>query len=154
MRIGFFTGSYPGVNGFGGIGTYTRTMARALAARGHQVHVLTAGDGQQEVLDGQVVVHTVRIAHFPALDRALPGLGACFRVGAAMRRLAARERLHVVEFPNWEGLGLFYIARPVTPVCVRLSTSAAETVSIDGIPWTRALRWDVRRERWSARLAG
>ena len=40
MRIGLLSYEYPPETGFGGIGTYTRTQARALVRLGHEVHVL------------------------------------------------------------------------------------------------------------------
>jgi glycosyltransferase involved in cell wall biosynthesis len=39
MRLGLVTGEYPPLPG--GVGDYTQALARALAARGHAVHVLT-----------------------------------------------------------------------------------------------------------------
>ncbi len=40
MRIGLLSFEYPPETGFGGIGTYTWTQARALARLGHEVHVV------------------------------------------------------------------------------------------------------------------
>ena len=39
MRIGLVTGEYPPLEG--GVGAFTEQLARALAARGHEVHVIT-----------------------------------------------------------------------------------------------------------------
>jgi glycosyltransferase involved in cell wall biosynthesis len=39
MRIGFITGEYPPMQG--GVGAFTQEMARAMAAQGHEVRVLT-----------------------------------------------------------------------------------------------------------------
>lgn len=153
MRLGIFTPTYPGINGEGGIGTYTRSLALALSARGHSVKVLTPGTpGPQRELRG-ITVQLVSVAHFPLLDRALPGLGPCLRVAKAMRRMAREDSLDLVEFPNWEGTGAAYTVVRPTPMVVRLHTSTAESVAIDGIPWSRQLRWDARRERWTARRA-
>ena len=67
--------------------------------------------------------------------------------------MARAERLDLIEFPNWDGLGLAYQTLGPTPTVVRLHTSALETQLIDGLPDSRRLRWDVRRERWQARRA-
>jgi len=40
MRIGLITGEYPPLEG--GVGAFTEQLARALAARGHELHVITA----------------------------------------------------------------------------------------------------------------
>jgi glycosyltransferase involved in cell wall biosynthesis len=152
MRIGFFTPTYPGVSGDGGIGTYTRDLAHGLSRLGVRVHVVTPSDGPA-VEDGPVSVFTCRADHLPLIDRILPGAGSCWRVGRAVRRVARDKKLDLVEFPNWDGLGLAYQGLGPTATVVRLHTSAKETQVIDGLPDSRRLRWDVRRERWQARRA-
>jgi glycosyltransferase involved in cell wall biosynthesis len=55
MKIGLITGEYPPMQG--GVGDFTRELARALAGQGHDVHVITGvGDGPDD--DG-VCVHRV-----------------------------------------------------------------------------------------------
>ena len=39
MRVGLVTGEYPPLEG--GVGAFTEQLARALAARGHEIHVIT-----------------------------------------------------------------------------------------------------------------
>ncbi|MCC7210086.1 MAG: glycosyltransferase, partial [Anaerolineae bacterium] len=39
MRIGFITGEYPPMQG--GVGAFTRELAKAMAAEGHDIFVLT-----------------------------------------------------------------------------------------------------------------
>ena len=39
MRIGLVTGEYPPLEG--GVGAFTEQLARALHARGHEIHVIT-----------------------------------------------------------------------------------------------------------------
>ncbi|MBX6311515.1 MAG: glycosyltransferase family 4 protein [Isosphaeraceae bacterium] len=150
MNLGFFTPSYPTISGEGGIGTYTRHLALALAALGHEVHVLTPGSAARIVRDGPVMVHLTRSDYIPILERMIPGSGACCRIGIAMRRLVKQHKLDIVEFPNWEGLGLgFTWGRPV-PIVVRLHTSSLESLIIDGLVPHRAAQWEVSRERWLA----
>lgn len=152
MRIGFFTPTYPGVSGDGGIGTYTRDLAHGLSRLGVRVHVVTPADGEATT-DGPVTVHPCRADHLPIADRLFPGAGACWRVGRAVRRVAKKEKLDLVEFPNWDGLGLVYQTMGPTATVVRLHTSSKETQIIDGLPDTRRLRWDVWREHRQARKA-
>jgi len=40
MRIGLITGEYPPMQG--GVGDFTHELGKALAALGHEVHVLTS----------------------------------------------------------------------------------------------------------------
>lgn len=71
----------PGTEG-GGLATYTFTMARALADRGHDVHVLSCGPGRAQ--------RTHPVAGFTVHERAIPGwpwLGRLTRLPAASRNL-------------------------------------------------------------------
>jgi glycogen synthase len=152
VRIGFYTPNYPGFNCDGGIGTYTRALGYELTRLGHAVHVLTPGD-REPAADGPVRVHFTRTDHLAGVDRIVPGAGACWRVAKAMGELVRAHHLDVVEFPNWEGLGVLFQRRARVPVVVRMHTSSAETQQIDGLPDLRWYRWNVRRERWQARRA-
>ncbi len=154
LGIGVYSPSYPGLNGEGGIGTYTRHLARGLSEYGHRVHVLTPGEPAGSTThDGDVAVHYCRNDYLRGADRVLPGAGATVRIGRAMQGLVTRERLDLVEFTNWGGDGLYFSRRRRVPLVVRLSTSAREAAEIDGTPMDHRLRWDVRRERWAARAA-
>ena len=147
-----FAPTYPSVSGEGGIGRYVRESASAMSSTGHEVHVLTPGAGPA-IDDGAVTVHRRSADWLPVVDRIYPGAGACWRVGRAMLRLADRYHLDVVEFPNWEGLALYFAWRRLIPMVVRLHTSSLETIAIDGLELTRVLRADVRREHRTARMA-
>ncbi len=146
MRIGFFTPNYPGLTGEGGIGSYTRTLAHGLSALGHEVHVLAPGD-RPATADGPVPVHFTSTRHLPGLDKLVPGAGACWRVGRAMRRLVRKHLLDVVEFPNWEGYGLLFARLARTPTVVRLYTSSVESQRIDDTATSRWHAWNNWRER-------
>jgi glycosyltransferase involved in cell wall biosynthesis len=155
MRILLYSTTYPTINGPGGIGTYTRHLARGMADCGHEVRVLTPTNGPPGRCpdDGRVRLEAVRAGRLAILDRIVPGLGACLRVGASVRRRAGRLGLDIVEFPNWEGLGLWYSWRRPVPLVVRLCTSARESAEIDGVAAGRGVCWDVRREEWMIRAA-
>lgn len=152
MRICFYTPNYPGVSGEGGIGSYVRRLGGELARLGHEVHVLTSG-GEHESLDGLVRLHFATPKYIPVLDRMLPGTGACIRIGNAMRHLTRRFGIDVVEFPNWEGLAPWFAVGRACALVVRLHTSSAETIQIDGLTLNRQLRYNVRRERWTTAMA-
>jgi glycosyltransferase involved in cell wall biosynthesis len=152
LKLGIYTPTYPGVRGDGGIGTYTQALARGIAKLGSCAHVLLPGSGLT-VSDGLVQVHPVKVRHLPVLDRIAPGAGASWRVGRAMARLVRGFGLNVVEFPNWEGLSLWFALGRRVPLVVRLHTSSSETIEIDRLPMDRLRRADICRERWTARMA-
>ncbi len=152
MRIGFYTPSYPGLTGEGGIGSYTRSLAHNLASLGHEALVLAPGNFPA-TSDGSVRIHSTRTDHLLGIDRLVPGAGACWRVAKAMCRLVREQGLDIVEFPNWEGYGLLFRKLTHTPIVVRLHTSSKEAQSIDRTPVTRWHKWNVLRERWVARKA-
>jgi glycogen(starch) synthase len=148
MKICLYSPNYPGINGEGGIGTYTRQLSRALSSLGHEPHILTPGPAREMVSDGPLTIHLTPIDYSPVLDRLMPGAGACRRIAAAMRQIVARHAVEVVEFPNWGGVGLAYCLGRPAPMVVRLHTSALECSLIDGVGPSRLIAWDIRRERW------
>lgn len=83
MRIGLVSGEFPPDQG--GVGDFTRALARALVALGHEVHVLTTPSGAP---------HTPAPGD-PSLHRTLSGWGwGCWREVLA---LAADLRLDVLD---------------------------------------------------------
>ncbi|HEY2957434.1 MAG TPA: glycosyltransferase family 4 protein [Actinomycetota bacterium] len=97
MRILFVCGEYPLVGG--GLGAYVKSLAPALAARGHEVHVLSClgGQRQRDYRDGPVHVHergkvTVRLG----VRRLLGGPEAWDRLVSALSCRLEQARLGVV----------------------------------------------------------
>lgn len=152
MRYGLYTPTYPGI-AEGGIGTYTRHLAQGLCAQGHVVHVLTPAPHSGSFSDGAVSVHTTQPTYLRIAERMVPGISSNLRIGNAMRRLVAEHDLDLVEFPNWEGFGIDFCSRRTVPVVVRLYTSSLDSQIIDGGRRDRVRRWDIRREKWQAKLA-
>ena len=66
MRIGIITGEYPPLEG--GVGAFTRELGLALAASGHELHILTTDIGKAGVASQDLGLHVCRdIRHW---DRA------------------------------------------------------------------------------------
>jgi glycogen(starch) synthase len=152
MRLAFYSPNYPGITQDGGIGSYTRTLARQLVKLGHVVHVITPGPGATETAEG-VVIHQVTLRHLPILDRLWPGYGQCHTLAKKLHQVVTEHRIALVELPNWEGLGIHFQRQSKVPTVVRLHTSSAETQAIDELPSTRLLRADVKREYLQAHQA-
>ena len=153
MNIGLFSPNYPGVTGDGGIGTYTRELAIAFRAAGHNVAVLTGGQKRGQTMSEGVPIDIIEPRFIPVLGSMLPGVVPSIRVGRKALQLVDTAKLEIFEFPNWEGMGLWFALRRRVPLVVRLSTSSAESQAIDAIQKTWSSRSDVAREAMQSRLA-
>ncbi len=131
MHIGFLTLEYPPLRS-GGIGTSTRTLARALVRAGHRVSVI--GWGQAASFDDEGV--GVRfLGHTP-----IPAMGWLLhrrRARAALHQLVTHERLAIVEAHDWGGPSAGI--RLGCPIVVRCNGSARYFGALLGEP----VRWQV-----------
>jgi len=153
MNIGFYCGSLFPASRRGGIQSYVLRLSRTLSASGrHGVHVLTDHPPDESWSPSpNLTLHVVNARYIPLLGRWLPGLGESFDIAIAMRALARRHALDIVEFPNWEAPGLVYAWFGATPAVTRLSTSFAETLRTDALRVGFAERFVCRAERAAAR---
>ena len=110
--------------GWGGIGTYTAVLARALAAAGHRVHWVKRGWGEEgsEEVDG-VVVHRASLAEqsWSRLYSTREAIAWSRRAATVVSAVRAAEGLDVVESPEYHAQGLF--VRGV-PLVVKLHSPA------------------------------
>lgn len=104
----------------GGIGSYTASMARALAARGHGVHVLSciAGQDVEDLEDGDVSVHRRDFSSVPRrLRERVDPASLRLATAAACRRESAALGVgfDVIESPDYlaPGLALLHGRTPV-----------------------------------------
>ena len=135
MHIALASRWYPPHTGNGGVAAYTYYLAHALAELGHRVSVVAArwsADVPAYQHDRGVAVHRLLAVHRARLHR-LPLLGRHMRavdqlrysarVDQALRQIAARDRLDVVEFPEVNAEGFVYLRRRQrAPVVVRCHT--------------------------------
>ena len=154
MVFCFVSDSYPLTQPFGGIAVYTQTAARALNARGHEVHVVVGGPGETcDKMDGSIHVHYRTVRWLPMVGEILPGFGESFWLAKMIRELHRRYHFDLVEFPNFEGLGLVFQALTRVPVVARLHTSMVEIIETQHRPATTGERFMMWAERQSARWA-
>lgn len=145
MRIGLLSYEYPPETGFGGIGTYTRTQARALVRLGHEVHVI-AGATAPRPLDS-TVEDGARIWRYhggPRRWAALLGRARLFwtrgrlATGIDMRhalgRLLERHPLDVVEVPECGAEGLLLSRLMPGRVVVRFHSPAELILPFYDVP--------------------
>ena len=154
MKLCFVTDFYPTVGPAGGIGVYTRTAARALAERGHEVHILVGHKTRGfDTQDGRVLVHVRFVRWIPILGRWLTGLGESCCLAWALFFLQRRHHFDVVEFPNWEGYGFVAALLHICPIVVRLHTSTLQSVRSHNRPLAFSDRFMIWIEKMSARWA-
>lgn len=143
----------------GGIATYTDVVAPALAARGHEVHVLSCAPEHQhrDDLDRGVWWHRRRLL---GGDRA-PARES-YRQTATRLATSASCRLHftrlglrfdVIESPEWLAEGLLVGLTTRAPIVVNLHTPLHVLFSYDVRRFSRDLRIADRLERATVRRA-
>jgi len=115
VRIVFVSREHSAGEQGGGIGTYTTIVSRALAARGHEVAVVTRGPATTFVEHG---VEVVRLDHEAVKVRLLTRLLAIVRISRAVLGL----KPDIVQAAEWdaEAWGPARFSR--TPVVTRLAT--------------------------------
>lgn len=128
MRIALVSQEYPPETAKGGIGAQAYLKAHALAARGHEVRVISrAPDGRRsERKDG--AVHLLRVPGFegrmPVYTEAADWLTYSAEVCAAILELHARHPLDLLEFPEWGAEGYLYLVNRTEwnhiPVAIQL----------------------------------
>ena len=113
MRICVVSQEYP--PGYvGGLGTQSRVKAHGLAALGHEVEVLTAGDESGPMLqsrdDGPVRVHEVKTpgGDFDVYRPETYWLGYTWAVLGALRSLAQKRGYDVIDFPDYGAEGVAF----------------------------------------------
>lgn len=152
MRICFLCSEYP-PGPHGGIGTFTRVLARALVGAGHPVRVVGAYPVSYPAPDREedlgVEVHRLRVpaGRFGWLAARL----AEYRV---VKRWADAGEIDIVDMPDWEGPACGWPPLRV-PVAVRLNGSATYFAAELGKPVRRSAyfieRASLRRaDAWSA----
>lgn len=94
MKILYISSEYPPETGFGGIGTYTKYMAEAMVARGHEVSVITlstSADSSTRTRNG------VTLYRIPPVPYPLPP----FRWAYPVRRIITRLFPHSLNRISW-----------------------------------------------------
>jgi glycogen(starch) synthase len=152
MRICYISNEYPVETGFGGIATYTKIMAEAMANRGNETHVIcrSATGNPHTVTENRVTVHRIgpgtyplpRSAVFYYLRRiccalfphSLVRLAWAKEAAAACKDLAALHGVFdIVEYPECGGEG-FYLCGSREPTRVaRCHTPWSMVAKLDGI---------------------
>jgi glycogen(starch) synthase len=127
----FLTRAYP-PGSVGGIGRYMHHLARSLATQGHQIHVLTAGEGQDRVdFEEGVWVHRINVRAYDV--PAIKGLGAApvpapiwnysRTMFAEAEEIASHRSIDCVYAPIWDNEGIAFLHDHRFPLVTSLQTS-------------------------------
>jgi glycosyltransferase involved in cell wall biosynthesis len=112
VRIALVSQEYPPETAKGGIGSQTFTKAHGLAARGHEVHVIsrTLAEPREYSENG---VRVTRIAgaesRLPLYTEIADWLTYSAEVAAAIERIHKATPLDIVDFPEWACEGYVYL---------------------------------------------
>lgn len=136
MRVALVCNEYP-PSRHGGLGSLVQTLARGLAARGHEVRVVGCGGGPAEERDGPVAVTRLPRTRLPGLGWLLNR----WRVRSWLARAAGA--LDVVEVPDFEGWLPWRV--PGVTAVVRLHQSYTALAAADGARPPAGVRWLERR---------
>jgi len=97
MHIAFLCNEYPPA-AHGGIGSFTQTMARTLASRGHQITVIGFYDQSEDVREDDHGINVVRLAH-----TRLRGMGLIMnsrRLTRELRDIDGQLPIDIIEGPE------------------------------------------------------
>ena len=113
MRIALVSQEYPPETAKGGLGTQTYLKAHGLAARGHEVHVVsqTAGPMLEHTRDADV--HVIRTPGFyprmPIWTEPAGWLTYSAEIAAVLAQLHAESPLDLIDFPEWAAEGYVHL---------------------------------------------
>jgi glycogen synthase len=118
---------YPPETGGGGIGSYLVSTAPALAARGHEVHVLSCVPGQEhrDYSAQGVSIHRRGLAYIRGLGR-LRAPNTAARIRSGLSTLQAFRGLRIpfdaIEYPDWGAEGWAFSLARSAPLLAHLHT--------------------------------
>lgn len=155
MRICFVADSHPSLSQFGGIAVFTQSAARALTQLGHEVHVLVCSHGltRKDFSYENVAVHLRPTRWLPFVGGLFPGLGESLCCAAWLFALNKKHSFDIVEFPNWQGIGLVSLFLRLVRGVVRLHTSTVDSLKVSGRKASRSTRFLISIERASCFFA-
>jgi glycosyltransferase involved in cell wall biosynthesis len=112
MKICLVSTEYPPETGGGGIGTQTHLKAVGLAARGHEVHVVSssAGDGASVADDAGATIHRIPEPQLfgPGWEESSYWLAYSVAVAEKLYRLDEQVGFDLFQFPEYGGEGFVY----------------------------------------------
>lgn len=137
-------------------------IAPALAARGHEVHVLSCAKGQQygNYTDSGVYVHRrgqLRVRGLSRLSQILKLQKTTIRFEKGLWTFFEYRQLSidfdVIEYPDWLAEGWLFALFCVKPLVAQLHGPLILISKYDGLPMSRDILWASALERFAIRYA-
>jgi glycosyltransferase involved in cell wall biosynthesis len=117
MKVGFLTRNYPPDSLWGGDAIVYHNLARALAGRGCEVHVICQAVGKAgEWVEDGVFVH--RVGTDARRYSVKARLNYNFHSWACLKMIIRTRGIQIVEAPDWSAEGFLYSLRKRTPLVV------------------------------------
>jgi len=140
MNICLISNEYPSENCGGGIGTYTSHLARYFSRMGHRVWVICRSTSEQDsdiiIRDGNLTVYSIKNKRIrlPLLARffrlSYDRISRSLAVYDKVREILSKEKIDIIETPNFCAEGLFCLRLKNIPMVVRFCTSMAKLVEL------------------------
>jgi glycogen(starch) synthase len=125
MKVAFLSREYPPDSAWGGIATVYHTLACALAARGHEVHVICqAASEPQDFIDNGVFVH--KVGTNPKRYSAMARINYSIHAWLKLKDVIKQHDIEIVEAAYWGAEAFLYSLRRRTLLVVRIATSASD----------------------------
>jgi glycosyltransferase involved in cell wall biosynthesis len=125
MKVAFLSREYPPDSAWGGIATVYHTLACALAARGHEVHVICqAASEPRDFIDNGVFVH--KVGTNPKRYSAMARINYSISAWLKLKDIIKRHDIEIVEAVYWGAEALLYSLKRRAPLVVRIDTSASD----------------------------
>jgi hypothetical protein len=158
MKVCLVTPEFPldSSSGRGGIGTYSETLAKALIARGVEVHVVIYGALQpSQPLRSKVAVHLhfVELPWVRYFSSYFPGFWQSVRLAQALSLLDRQHHFDVFEMYNDEGVTLFPVLMFSGRTVFRMHSSIRQHIVHKGEAFTWRRKFSVWLDRRAARSA-
>ena len=144
MRIAFATPEFVTEDHFdGGLSNYINRVSKALAQRGHDVHVITLSTKNEDTFDHEgVMVHRVmpkrgwyRLNRLTgsSLTTTLHWLNFSTQTYRKLKQLHRRQPFHLIQYPNYSSCGLFSIPLLRAAHVVRASSHQSQLNDAAGV---------------------
>lgn len=118
MKIAFLSREYPPDTLWGGEAIVYHTLARALAERGHEVHVICqAVDRPKDLVEEGVFVH--RVGTNARQHSAIARINYSFHAWRKLRQVIKKYGVEIVEASYWSAEGFPYCLKKQVPLIVK-----------------------------------